>query len=62
MRNLKRKMHEHGITARELAAIADVSVFELNLKMRGILEWKLHEVLRICAYFLVVDVEELFYS
>ena len=58
--SLYQKMSECGVTPKELAAVAGISVFSLWLKMRGFAQWKLHEVLCICVFFRVVDAEELF--
>lgn len=59
---LKEKMAECGVTTKELAAVAGVSTFFLRLKLRGVIPWQLDEVLRICVFFRIADVNELFSS
>ncbi len=58
--NLYRKMQERGVSSRQLACVAGVSKLAVLLKLHGLIEWQLHEVLRICVFFRVVDAEELF--
>ena len=57
---LRQHMREHGITYKELAAIAGISRFTLTLTMWGIREWKLPEAVRICCFFKTTNAEKMF--
>lgn len=57
---LRQRMLEFGTSYKALAAIADINIFSLHLKMLGIRRWKLTEALRICCFFRTHDVEHLF--
>lgn len=57
---LSQQMKKYGMTFSELAAIADISVISVYLKMWGIKRWKLTEVLRICCFFRTPNAEHLF--
>lgn len=58
--NLRQRMVEHGISSKELAAVAGISRMTFHLKMRGIMQWKLPEVVKICCFFQFPDAECLF--
>ena len=58
--NLREKMADFGISVGELAAIAGIGTLKTRLKLMGILRWKLTEVVSICRFFSVTDVEKLF--
>lgn len=53
-------MRTHDISCGELAAVANVNVVSLFLKMCGIKRWKLTEVVSICCFFRTHDAEHLF--
>jgi hypothetical protein len=53
-------MIEHGVSSRELSAIAGVSRMAFYLKIWGIKRWKLTEVVNICCFFRTPDAEHLF--
>lgn len=57
---LHQKMLECETSHKELAAIANISVFSLHLKMIGIKRWKLTEAVNICCFFNTYDAERLF--
>lgn len=57
---LRQQMRTHGVTSRELAAVADISLWEFYLKMCGIKRWNLAEAVRICCFFRTPGVEHLF--
>lgn len=57
---LYRLMADSGVSTRDLAAIAGTNTIAVWLKLRGIMQWKLTEVVRICCFFSVVDAEYLF--
>lgn len=55
-----RKLVETKTKYKELAAIANIDIFTLHLKMLGIKRWKLTEVVSICCFFNTQDAEHLF--
>lgn len=57
---LCQQIREHGVTLRELAAVANVNVLTMCLSMCGLRRWKLTEVVNICCFFRTVDAEHLF--
>ena len=57
---LCQQMRKHGVSRRELAAVANVNRITLYLKMCGIKRWKLTEVLSICCFFRTHDAKHLF--
>ena len=57
---LSQRMKEHGVSVRELAAVAQTTVVAFYLKMWGIKRWSLTEVVRICCFFRTPDAEHLF--
>lgn len=57
---LSQLMRNRGTTYKELAAVANVDILSLHLKMLGIKRWKLTETVRICCFFHTHDVEHLF--
>lgn len=57
---LRQRMRDCEVSHKALAAIADVDIISLHLKMIGIKQWKLSEALRICCFFRTHDVEHLF--
>ena len=57
---LSQRMREQGVSSKELAAIAEVNIVGFYLKMLGIKQWKITEVLRICCFFRTPDAEHLF--
>lgn len=57
---LRHYMEEHGVTDSELAAIAGVNTITFYLKMRGIIQWNLTEVVKICGFFRCPNAEHLF--
>lgn len=59
---LRQRMREHRTTYEDLAAVANLNIVTLHLKMLGIKRWKLTEVLRICCFFRTQDAEHLFYK
>lgn len=58
--NLYQKMLTCGVSTKELAKIAGTSTFAIWLKLRGLIKWKLHEMLRVCVFFRIPDAGELF--
>lgn len=59
---LRQRMIEFGTTYEELAAVANINIVSLHMKMLGMKRWKLTEALRICCFFRTHDVEHLFYK
>ena len=57
---LSQRMKEHGVSARELAVVTQMTVLAFYLKMWGIKRWTLTEVVRICGFFRTPDAEHLF--
>lgn len=57
---LRQSMREHNTTLRELAAITNINIITLCLKMWGIKRWKLTEAVSICCFFNSSDAERLF--
>lgn len=57
---LRQRMRDSGISYRELAAVIDVNVITLWLKMCGIKQWCLPEVVKICCFFRTSDAERMF--
>ena len=57
---LRQYMREHNTTLKELAAILNINIFTLCLKMWGIKRWKLTEAVSICCFFHTSDAEHLF--
>jgi predicted transcriptional regulator len=53
-------MKEHGMSAKELAAIVGVSQVSIYLKIWGIKRWTLTDVVKICGFFRSPDAEHLF--
>jgi hypothetical protein len=53
-------MKEHGMSAKELAAIVGVSQVAIYLKIWGIKRWALTDVVKICGFFRSPDAEHLF--
>ena len=59
---LSQLMREHGITRKELAAVANLNRLTLCLKLWGIKRWKLTEAVSICCFFNTHDAEHLFHQ
>ena len=57
---LRQRMKEQGVKSKELAAVASVSIVEFYLKMLGVKQWKMTEVLNICCFFRYPNAEHLF--
>lgn len=57
---LRQMMEKHGVTNRELRAVAGVSRTAYYLKMWGIKRWSLPEAVKICGFFNTPDAEHLF--
>lgn len=57
---LSQRMKENNISARELAAVIQVTILSFYLKMLGIQRWTLTEVVKICGFFNTPDAEHLF--
>ena len=57
---LRQQMRTHGVTYRELAAIADTNLLNVLLKLSGIKQWSLPEAVRICCFFRITDSKWLF--
>lgn len=57
---LRQYMNRTGVSWSEMAAIAGVNKMVFHLRMWGITQWKLTEVLRICCFFNTPDAEHLF--
>lgn len=57
---LSQRMKEHGMSAKELAAIVGVSQVAIYLKIWGIKRWTLTDVVKICGFFRSPDAEHLF--
>lgn len=57
---LQRRMDDKDVSDKELAAVAGINRLSFYLKMRGIMRWKLAEVLRICVFFKDADIDSLF--
>jgi hypothetical protein len=57
---LRQYLRENEVSWSELAAVAGMNSITLHMKMWGILQWTLTEVLRICCFFRCPDAEHLF--
>lgn len=57
---LRQRMREHGVSDKELAAVAGISRIAYQLKMWGIKRWTLTEAVKICGFFRCPDAEHLF--
>ena len=57
---LRQRMKEQGITSRELAAAAEMSLPAFYMRILGFKQWELPEVVRICCFFRTPDAEHLF--
>ena len=57
---LSQRMRAQGVSWRELAKIAEIDIISFSLKMIGIKQWKITEVVRICCFFRTPDAEHLF--
>lgn len=57
---LSQRMKEHGMSAKELAAIVGVSQVSIYLKIWGIKRWTLTDVVKICGFFRSPEAEHLF--
>jgi hypothetical protein len=57
---LRQSMREHGVSARELAAVTGMSRVAFYLKIWGIKRWSLTDTVRICCFFRTPDAEHLF--
>lgn len=58
--NLRRRMSERNISVDSLAALIKKDVEEVSLKLKGILDWSLWEVVTLCCYFEEPNVDFLF--
>lgn len=57
---LRQHMAQSGTSWSDLAAISGTNKFIFHLKMWGIMQWKLTEVVNICCFFRTPDAEHLF--
>lgn len=57
---LRQRMREHGISYKDLAKAAGITLFACHLKMLGIMQWNLTEVVNVCCIFSTPDAEHLF--
>lgn len=58
---LSQCMKDHGVTSKELAAVANLNRLTLFMKMVGIKRWNLTEAVSICCFFNTHDVEQMFH-
>ena len=58
--HLRQYLKENGISWSEIAAVAGINVFAFHLRMFGIKQWKITEVVRICCFFRCPNAEHLF--
>ena len=58
--NLNRQLCDKGVTLDELSNVTGIDLVLLQKKMRGLLPWKLPEVVKICVYLKRSDVNFLF--
>lgn len=59
---LCQQIREHGVTLRELAAVANMNIITLCLSLCGLRRWKLTESVNICCFFRTTDAERLFHK
>lgn len=57
---LRQYMAQSGTSFSDLAVISGTNKIIFHMKMWGILQWKLTEVLKICCFFRTPDAEHLF--
>ena len=57
---LCKQMRDHNISYRGLAAIAEVNIVTLHLKLMGLVDWRLPECIRIAQFLHYPDLEVLF--
>lgn len=57
---LRQYMRENNTSLKELAAITNINILTLCLKMWGIKRWKLTEAVSICCFFHTSDAERMF--
>lgn len=57
---LRQRMKDYDVSYKELAAVAQMTVLNLYLKMWGIKRWTLTDVVRLCGFFNTPDAEHLF--
>lgn len=57
---LRQHMKENNINWVKMAAVAGINIFAFHLKMFGIKQWKITEVVNICCFFRTLDAERLF--
>lgn len=57
---LRQRMREQGIGSKEVAAAAEISLLAFYMRILGIKQWELPEVVRICCFFRTSDAEHLF--
>lgn len=57
---LRQYLKENEISLSEISAVAGINKFTFLLKMWGIKQWNLTEVVKICCFFRCPDAEHLF--
>lgn len=57
---LRQYIAKSGISWSELAAGSGINKFVFHLKMWGIVQWKLTDVVNICCFFRTPNAEHLF--
>lgn len=58
---LSQHIKDHGITLKELAAVANLNRLTLCMRLWGIKRWNLTEAVSICCFFNTHDVEQMFH-
>lgn len=58
--NIVSEMKKRGLGYRDLADILDISEYAVYRRLRGFVEWKLHETIHLCQYFEISDAAWLF--
>ena len=58
--HLCQQIRAHGVSLRELAAVANVNIITLCLSLCGLRRWKLTEAVSICCFFRNPNAEHLF--
>lgn len=57
---LRQYLKENKVSWSEAAAVAGINTFTFHLKMWGIKQWNIPEVVKICCFFRTPDAEHLF--
>ena len=58
--NLRRCLSERNISVENLAALTKLDVETVSLKLKGVLDWSLWEVVTLCCHLEEPDVNFLF--